>query len=460
MTPEQARYALWQLGDLSYLYEEGQVILEKKLFDMLETAVDDEVILLASRRYGKSFYLMLFLFSQCLKKEGLRTCVVAPSMEDAKKIINPITDDIMNKMPSPHFANRKTSNYVINFYNGSSIVVAGADVGASKIRGRGFDIVVCEESAAWKPENYNLFMRNVLKPTLIRSKEKVKIIHATTPSPTHIDHPLHALFDKKPTVRLTIYDNPKFDKATIDKIIDDCGGVDSHAYRVEYMCQITRNEELTLLPAFDDNRHVIESIDTRNCYLLASFDSGGTKDRSAYVEAVLTNDQIRVVYSRDWPPMTPVDDVVNFLRTRKYNKIIGDVLGQVEVEYAQRGMYFVHPSKSDFETMLVELNAAFRNNEIAIEFCDENINLIEQCQAGMFNNTRKDFGRTEKFGHCDLIAALNYLYRMRKYLIGARNNALTRASDENMMRENSNGYWKLEKKRKAKNDNLQKLVRR
>lgn len=247
-------------------------------------------------------------------------------------------------------------------------------------------------------------------PTLAHSKEKLKIIHATTAS-TVLNHPVNEKALKgEGVIKFTIYDNPLLDTEQVKDIIEECGGEDTYAFQTEYLCNVIRHEESVCLPSFSSNNIYNELVS--DDYIVASLDNAGSRDKTAYIEAVCIEGKIYVTYAHTFPPMTDTETKANFLKTRKYNKLVGDIAGVAAVEFNKEGIVFQFPSKTGFEEMLVELNGAFRREELFIN--SELKELIDCVESTRFNKSRTDYERTSLHGHGDLIDALKYLYRMKK----------------------------------------------
>jgi len=371
-------------------------------------------------------------------------------MEDARKIIHPILQDVLADAPEGT-VKHTTSRYEVNFVNGSSLTIAGADSAGNSIRGRGFDLVILEESGQWSSDNYLYNLNSVIRPTLLHSKEKVKLIHCTTPSAKEIDHPLHTVtLLQRPVLRFTIYDNPLLSNEQIEQECKDQGGEGSFSWRVEYLCEITRNSNFALLPSFDKIRHSFKLITDQHSGLIGVFDLGGTRDKSAYIEAYRKDEVIHITHAKLWANMTSIEDMAQYMLARDVKVRVGDLSGQSSIEFSNRGLTFLFPSKTHFEVMLTELNSGFHHDSIKIhEELDE---LIDNCVVGQFNNTRTDFARTEKYGHSDLIAALNYTWRMRKQF-DILDKRYRESCEENSLSYNNTNHLhhkaKMAKKRKA-----------
>lgn len=408
LTDEQMTRLLWQNGRIEYLFTENQ----EYIYEELNQMVGREVSLLLARRFGKSYFAIIYAAMMCLTREKFRVGIVAKSQEQVRKIVGPITEWLMSEAPSG-FIKKTTSRFELNFpTTGSRLVIMGAEASADNYRGIGLDLAICEETASWEPQHYENMMKFVLKPMLRLSKEKLKIIHCTTPSPKYVDHPFHDVMLQMPHLKLTIYDDMMITDEMVKECIDDCCGEDTHAFRVEYLCEVTRNSNLSLLPAFNRDTHKFKLITDQNSGLIGVFDLGGTRDKSAYIEAYRKESIIYVTHAKLWDNMTPIEEMAQYMLARPVKVRVGDLSGQSAIEFQQRGLSFLFPSKTDFETMLTELNNAFYTDSILIH--EDLKELIDNCIVGQFNTTRTDFARTEKYGHCDLLATLNYTWRMRK----------------------------------------------
>lgn len=452
LSDELTTKILWDNGRLEYLFTENQ----EYIYEELQKMEGREVALLLARRFGKSYFAVIYAAMMCLQKPKFRVGIIAKSQEQVRKIVGPITDWLQSEAPKGSIK-KTTSRFELNFpHTKSKLVIMGAEASADSYRGVGLDLAICEETASWEPQHYENMMKFVLKPMLRLSKEKVKIIHCTTPSPKYVDHPFHDLMYKIPNLVLTIHDDMMITKEQVQEAIDDCCGEDTHAFRVEYLCQITRNEELSLLPAFNKEKHVY-TVDSENRGLISCFDLGGSRDKSAYIEGYRKDGVIHVNHSKLWPPMTSIDEMSEYMLNRPVRKRIGDLSGQSAFEFSQRGLTFLFPSKAEFETMITELNNAFYTNSIKLFACQED--LIENCVVGQFNTTRTDFARTEKFGHCDLIAALNYMWRMRKLFDLIDKEYNEKVELESLRPDNTNNiHYKI--KRNKMHKALQSLVGR
>jgi hypothetical protein len=442
LTIAQINSILAHNGDLEHLMHTGPLYIKEKLaeFDC------SEATLLISRRFGKSYFACIYALEKCLTNDNFRVAIVAPSKVQASSIISPIFRDLLARIPKG-LAKFGRSTHSVKTHNGSEITIAGADFATENIRGQGFDLVICEEDGSWRKDDYLYIIKNVIRPTVLHSKETLKLLHCSTPS-LYLDHPFHTYtLESKPFIKLSIYENPML---TPEMIADECkeqGGEHSFSWRTEYLVEIMKDERLVALPSFDPMRNVYhETVEDE--YTIGSFDLGGTRDNTAYVEAVMIEGIIYVTHCHSFPPMTSVKDKADYLKTRKYNKLIADISGQSAIEFNNNEVYFQYPSKTDWETMLIELNTAFHKEELLLSH--ELVDLVECCNTATLNKQRSDYERSTKFGHYDYIDALKYLWRVRKLFVQNQKKRQKESERELVSYENTSYIIHLKKLKKER----------
>jgi hypothetical protein len=406
LSKQQIEVILEQNGDLEHLYHEGQ----QQIYDIITESNHKELILFCSRRYGKSFFLAIYTMMLCLKNPNYKCTIVSPSKLQTSNIVQPIFRELIGRLHDKSLCKFGKSENRLNFKNGSQISLTGFDTCVESMRGTKNDFIGLEESGMFNQNTFEYNLKSIIMPTLAHSKEKLKIIHCTTPSMDY-EHPINVLATSNidNVIKLTIYDNPLLDTEQIDTIIEECGGVNTYAFQTEYMCEVVRHEASACLPSFSSANIFTE--DVNDCYIVGSWDDAGSRDNSAYVEGVYINNKIHVIFSHTFPAMTDTETKATFLKTRKYNKLVGDIAGVSAVEFAKHGINFQFPNKVGWEEMLVELDGAFRRGDILIHSSLKE--LIGCLESTKFNKNRTDYERTIKYAHSDLLDSVKYLWRMK-----------------------------------------------
>jgi hypothetical protein len=267
-------------------------------------------------------------------------------------------------------------------------------------------------------------MKSDLGPALTRSAGG-KMIFLTTP-PKVPDHPF--IQETIPLAQLknayykyTIYDDQMLTEEQFRACVERCGGIDTVEFRREYLCEVVRDERVTVLPSFNKEFHVKPMNLPEYYHPEITIDWGGVRDNT---HAVLTTydwnrNMFLVMAEKVYPPNTSTSLIRQEIgrdweANYRIYAVWADVPGQIQVDLINDPRFNIQiPQKTDFLAAVQNLDVMFRQNQIEIDpSCKV---LIATCDSGQFNKQRTDFARTLAFGHCDGIAALMYAVRMRTY---------------------------------------------
>jgi len=250
LTKKQAIAKLWEIGNLSYKL----LGVQKEMREAIIEGSDKRVTILASRRTGKSYIMILSAVEVCNKNPGAIVKYVCPKQKMVKTIVRPIMRDILKDCPPTMKPEELVAEGVYRFPNGSEIQFAGSDNGnIENIRGGFANLCILDEAGFISDLNYAY--HSVLSPTT--RTVGGKIVLASTPSrdPNHefmSDFVTQARAEGK-LKKFTIYDNPMFTPEVIQEIIDDYPmGVEDPQFRREYLCETTSESEIMVLPEFTD----------------------------------------------------------------------------------------------------------------------------------------------------------------------------------------------------------------
>lgn len=244
------KHELWRRNLLQYKMHVNQ----KEMWDLYVKAPEFSVSTwLLARQSGKSFAIGLMSTIKCQEKPNLVVKILCPTKVQAKTVYEPIFRQIFEDCPEELKAEYNSQGWCYVFPNGSQIQLAGSDGGhAERLRGQKTDLAFVDEAAFCTSLGY--IVRSILLPTATHTKGK--IILASTPSP-ELDHDFNAFIEdsegKGLLTKKTIYDNPLLDQTQIDNIISNyIGGVNSSEFRREFLCEIIKDENLSVLPEVDD----------------------------------------------------------------------------------------------------------------------------------------------------------------------------------------------------------------
>ena len=251
MTPQEARNILWRQGKLKYKLHSVQKII----YDQFYTNSDNITVLLIARQSGKSFLMCLLAIEACIRTPNTIVKYVCPKQRMVKNILKPIMRQILDDCPKDLRPEYKEADKIYVFPNGSEIQMAGSDNGNyDNIRGGKCSLWVVDEAGFCN--ELDTVVRSVLMPTTLTTKGRG--IMASTPDPDQPDHDFikkfvePAEFEQK-LFKYTLYDNQLIDDEEKQKIISQYpNGVNNPRFRAEFLCEVVRNGDLSVIPEFTD----------------------------------------------------------------------------------------------------------------------------------------------------------------------------------------------------------------
>jgi hypothetical protein len=412
-TPDQAK-ALWLKGNLNYKLHEGQKLIRRTIRAL--PATTRESLIFCSRRYGKSYLACVMALEDCLRTPNANVLFVGPSIKQTLDIVRLLFPEILADAPKGLVQVSKSEKRW-QFSNGSQLMLAGFDTAAESVRGLRANSIYLEESGSADAETFEYVIKSILYPTLMHSRGR--IIHLTTPALT-IDHPLHTQTIPNTDLegaffKYTIRDNPLITPEVIEAEIRSLGGYDSPHTKRELFCEIVKDENIIVVPQFDDRRHVKETSLPDDCYYWVAGDVGGVRDKSVFLLCAYDYqiDKVVIVKEVAADPQTPTSVIVNNARAmeggRELSRFV-DAPGQLFVDLSATYNYpCFPPEKLEFEHNIHRLQTAFYNDQIVVDpSCKL---LITTLRSGQLNKQKTDFSRSANMGHCDALAALVYALR-------------------------------------------------
>ena len=429
---KQAIKILWQKGVLKWKLHD----LQKKIYDNFYSGDEEFTTLLISRQTGKSFLLCVLAIETCLRIPNAIVKYACPKQKMVKTILKPLMREILADCPPELKPEYKENDKLYVFPNGSEIQMAGCDnQNYDNIRGGKSHLWIVDEAGFCDELDTVVF--NVLSPTTTTTDGRG--ILASTPDPDAPEHAFIKDFVEPAKLRgelhlYTIYDNPLIDDVQRKKIIARYPGGEKNAkFRAEYMCEIIRNYENTVIPEFDDDAE--SAIVTENykrppyydAYL--SMDIGG-KDFTVILfayydfinnlvviedEYVLREKQntgkiakgIKNKCAELWGEKPP------YLMFADNNNLI--LLNDLQLEH---GLTFIATKKDNKEAAINQVRLKIQNHEIIIHpRCKTLIYHLKyatwarRSEKALSSSNYKQFARSADAGHFDAVDAIIYLIR-------------------------------------------------
>jgi hypothetical protein len=444
---QNSRDELWYSGNLRFLLHEAQCLI----YDAFYSCNDRETVILASRRFGKSFLSVILCLEYAIRNANVITRFVPQEIKQAWQIVQPSFMKLEQLWPAG-LVRYVASEKAWRIGRGSWLYLGGFDSQKDSQRGGEASFIVCDEAGFTNPDEYNYIMRSVLKPQLLTTKGRMLI----PSTPSYIpDHPFmsQTVADAQLENRLhkfTIYDNPLLDTEQIEQAKSDCGGEASEAWRVEYLCEVIRSKNIVVVPCWDDKIHVDEWEPRDYNYRCLVGDFGGVTDKTvlhvvAYDYFTPTFGRTHFIDERVYEPNTTTNEITKGLkdlyeRWIKPSKAIDqdhtsylDCPGQLQVDLNKyHGIQIRIPLKDNFHAGVNLLNVDINNDRIRVhKRCKFT---AQSFHAARFNEKRTDYIRTPVLGHCDAIASAIYALR---HIVKSHTGQADRKPDKQ-----ETAYWK------------------
>lgn len=419
LDPVTSRATLWKQGILFWKLWDQQLPIYESIRALPDSVT--EVVVLCSRQYGKSYLGTLMGIEDCKRYPGSSVLIIGPTLKQTVDIVNQAIKNICHDAP-PGLVRRSKSEQ--RWYIGSSeLLIGGFDEGnATRQRGKSLKTIYVEEIRDSKADNYAETIRSDLGPALTHSVGG-KIVFLTTP-PTQPDHPF--ITDTMPRAKLknafykyTIDDNRAISPEQYLACVERCGGKDSIDFRVEYLCEIVRDDRVSIAPHFDRTRHVVPHVmpDLDIANFQTTIDWGGVKDKTVALFSYydFKRNKVIVLQERSFDANTDTETIVKAILDMEYPikevARYADAPGQILVDLRTKLKFECElPRKDDWLAGVNNMQLHFTKDWIEIDpSCKL---LIETLDSGQFNKQKNDFDRSASLGHCDAAAALMYKLRM------------------------------------------------
>lgn len=224
------------------------------MYTIYKNSPDNSILTwLLARQSGKSYNLAIIGSMACLEKPNVIVKLLTDTKLHVKTIFEPIFRQIFEDFPEDLKPEYLPSQYVYIFKNGSQIQLAGSDGNsAERLRGQKSDLVLVDEAGFCSNLEYNVM--SILLPTTTHTGGKIILASTPPEDPAHEFLQFIERAEKDSTLtKKTVFDNPLLTKGQIDNIIAKfSGGINNTQFRREYMCEIVKDEQMSVLPEVDD----------------------------------------------------------------------------------------------------------------------------------------------------------------------------------------------------------------
>ena len=452
---------MWFQGDLRFLTRKGP---QREAYDRVEgrsSSFSDfsPFVFNFHRRLGKSFLSLLLLIEKCLQRPRTFAKFAAPSLVQAQDILQEhwglIFEDCPEELyPKPYKYEKFTfrnPRWGSNPHAFSQLKLFGVNNDrGNKMRGGSTDAAALDECREMNDLEY--LWGSVLLPTFKGRHEPFALMISTPPD--SMDHPWTSKYipeamEKGRYWAVSGPDDPFWSDEEDELFAREMGGRDHPAYRREILCELVSDDSKLIIPEYcrgdvlDDqgkirgNQYLGSRERPEAYYAFTVADMGGagatkkSKDRCGVLFAYVDfHEQVLVIedelFMRDLDTQSIAETWKNKaeeLYDKDTEKDEGrhvaridwwaDAAPQQLVDFSS--LYDLSPSaapNTDRDAARRLLRTAFNLGRIRIHPRCEN--LVYQLR----NGTRKpngDWARSDKLGHCDLVSALIYMYKVADF---------------------------------------------
>ena len=432
---QKAIEKLWRSGVLSWKL----IGKQKDVYKFISEDPFDVSCVLISRRFGKSFICCLLAIETCIQNDNAVVKYACPKQRMVTTIIKPIMRELLKDCPEDMKPEWKAQDKVYVFPNGSEIQVAGTDNGnAENLRGGYAHLLICDEAGFMDDLDY--VVNSIMLPTTDTTDGR--LILASTPNYKNPAHEFHESFvfpldAENRLVKYTLYDSPMVDEARIKKIIGRYPGGEQHPkFRCEYLCEIPKSTESTVVPEFYSMKQEIIIEDFKmppfyDGYVAADI---GFRDLTVVLFSYydFKNATLYIIDElvMNGTAMT-TDALAKEIKHREKLRYYNDETGEYQAPYLRimdndlklindlvrlHDIHFIATAKDNKEAQVNQLRMWTHSGKIKIHSRCKH--LIYHTENAMWDKNRKQFTHLKdspsgeiRGGHADGLDALIYLVR-------------------------------------------------
>lgn len=247
MNRSELLYDAWSRGLLQYKLKKNQLKIFNQVMDLLANPRDRKFVLHCSRRFGKSYILLIIAFVVCIRKPNSNIRYASTTAKAVRNIIKPIVKRILLDCPTEFRPDWNSFDGCYKFPNGSELHIAGVNNGhEDDLRGIDSHLNIVDEAGYIDQLTY--VVDSVLMPQLINTNGICLISSSSPRTPAH-EFATTYVADAKIKDRYVSYtlDDADYSEDIKEEFIREAGGRDSTTCRREYFNELIVDEDMQIV---------------------------------------------------------------------------------------------------------------------------------------------------------------------------------------------------------------------
>ena len=407
----------WERGRLRYKLKPNQMVI----YDKLVGIEGRKVVLHCSRRFGKSFLLLLIGVEEAIRNPGCQISFICPTQRNLRTYIKPIFDQLLKDCPENARPEYRVIDGCYIFPNGSTIYLFGVEGGnMENLRGQSASLAIVDEAGFVDQLEY--VVESILMPQLLTTNGRLILSSSSPLSPGHefVKYINNAVLNNY-YFKFTI-DEAGYSKELVEEYAKEVGGRQSTTFRREFLCELVRDGERSLCPEWDDQYIQSAARDElfQFYFKIFSLDSGvrdatvglhgyyDFKKAKLFIEDefVLSGSNVRTDLIAEC--IKAKEEQLGYKDVSRYADNENLILIQDLTLFHELPVLSVQ--KDSLEAMVNMVRLWVKDGRIIInERCKL---LIQTLRNGEWNKTKTEFARTDELFHMDAFASLMYMVRM------------------------------------------------
>lgn len=250
-----AQHVLWRAGRLEWLMHRGQL----EALQLLRSRRSRRYVLCFARRYGKTWFALLWAFMLCLSRSNARVPYAAPTAKMVETFAVPIA--VLFANTAPRDLRPEVVGDEVRFPNGSYIHMQGCedDKKADRLRGPKADGCVVDEGGFIRILDY--VVRSVLLPQTVTTDGLIVIVSSPPTTPAHPFSVLASEAESRGAyMHRDIHSAPHLTAAQIAEYCEEAGGPKSATWLREGLARFVTDPVRAIVPEFSDDGAEVEIV--------------------------------------------------------------------------------------------------------------------------------------------------------------------------------------------------------